>query len=603
MKITPNSTLYLLKNVPLDINNNFTLDFNNINQQSNFFDNLIDSTFDINEGYSYIRDTQTLKVQANCDDLFGINYLYFMNNNKRYYAFITKKDYINPNCTAISFKIDVLQSFMFDYEIDESFVEREHQERFNQELKPIYNTQQENLEIGKNYEVKAKKQFFTGEKDTNQNVVWYYIYAKEPLGELIPTYGGTIETDTFPTELRPNNFWQGLSTGFYIYLLSQALPIKSRYPSIDYFQMDILKPYIESAKVVKIVASRYCPKNINWDNDENMFNIDSEINGGAQIKLCRSFFNTDPSNINTKILLKVEEFYSDKFGRDYEIDDIIKAPILSIENKKSIDNEPKLNTSPYSLLRLNLFNKYANLERENFKEGLKFRLTQGIGNVTNLVVQPLNYLGEDNGNFTIIKSETDNQINLRTDAWEIYQSQNSASINGGLAVAGAQIIAGIGMGVMTGGFGLAMAGQSIVNFAGQVGNKLLKEQDIKNTPDEVVTTNDSFTPVLFNEMLANIEFIEIKDNFKNIVFNYFFHYGYKCNEFKKPNVKSRYYFNYIKTIGANIKSNIDNDFITEIRTIFDNGITIWHYRDSNSFKGVNNYEYENVEISLMEVTQ
>lgn len=603
MKITPNSTLYLLKNVPLDINNNFTLDFNNIIQQSNFFDNLIDSTFDINEGYSYFRDSQILKVQANCDDLFGINYLYFINNNKRYYAFITKKDYINPNCTAIGFKIDVLQSFMFDYEIDESFVEREHQERFNQELKPIYNTQQENLEIGKNYEVKDKKQFFTGEKDSNQNVVWYYIYAKEPLGDLIPTYGGTIETDTFPTELRPNNFWQGLSTGFYIYLLSQALPIKSRYPSIDCFQMDIIKPYIESPKVVKIVASRYCPKNINWDNDENIFNIDSEINGGARIKLCRSFFNTDPSNINTKILLKVEEFYSDKFGRDYEIDDIIKPPILSIENKKSIDNEPKLNTAPYSLLRLNLFNKYANLDRENFKEGLKFRLTQGIGNVTNLVIQPLNYLGEDNGNFTIIKSETDNQINLRTDAWENYQSQNSASINGGLAVAGAQIIGGIGMGIMTGGFGLAMAGQSIVNFAGQVGNKLLKEQDIKNTPDEVVTTNDSFTPVLFNEMLANIEFIEIKDNFKNIVFNYFFHYGYKCNEFKKPNVKSRYYFNYIKTIGANIKSNIDNDFITEIRSIFDNGITMWHYRDSNTFKGVNNYDYENVEISLMEVPQ
>lgn len=604
MKITPNSTLYLLKNVPLDINNNFTLDFNNINQQNNFFDNLIDSTFDINEGYNYIRDTQSLKVQANCDDLFGLNYLYFMNNNKRYYAFITKKDYINPNCTAISFKIDVLQSFMFDYSIDESFVEREHQDRFTSDLKPIYNTHQENLEIGKNYEVKDKKQFFTGEKDTNQNVVWYYIYAKEPLGKLSAIYGGEWEEDTFPTELRPKGSWQGLSTGFYVYLLSQALPVKAGYSNAKTIFMDIIAPYIESPKVVKIVASRYCPKNINWSTEEEQFVIDKDTtNGGVDIRFCRSFFNPDPSNITNKMLLKVETFIADNFGRDYVIEDIIKAPILSIENKKSVENEPKLNTAPYSLLRLNLFNKYANLERENFKEGLKFRLTQGIGNVTNLVVQPLKYLGEDNGNFSIIKSESDNQINLRTDAWENYQSQNSASINGGLAVAGAQIIGGIGMGIMTGGFGLAMAGQSIVNFAGQVGNKLLKEQDIKNTPDEVVTTNDSFTPVLFNEMLANIEFIEIKENFKNIVFNYFFHYGYKCNEFKKPNVKSRYYFNYIKTIGANIKSNIDNDFITEIRIIFDNGITIWHYRDSNTFKGVNNYDYENMEISLMEDPQ
>ena len=41
------------------------------------------------------------------------------------------------------------------------------------------------------------------------------------------------------------------------------------------------------------------------------------------------------------------------------------------------------------------------------------------------------------------------------------------------------------------------------------------------------------------------------------LYNYFYHYGYKANIFKSPNIRSRYYFNYIKTIGVNIKSNID----------------------------------------------
>ena len=115
MQTIPNSTLYLCKNVELDPNYNYTIDFENITAQANYFDSKIATEFEINEGYSYIRDSQSLKVQANIDDLLGINYLFYNNGNKRYYAFITKKEYINPTCTSLTFKLDVLQSFMFNY--------------------------------------------------------------------------------------------------------------------------------------------------------------------------------------------------------------------------------------------------------------------------------------------------------------------------------------------------------------------------------------------------------------------------------------------------------------------------------------------------------
>ena len=42
------------------------------------------------------------------------------------------------------------------------------------------------------------------------------------------------------------------------------------------------------------------------------------------------------------------------------------------------------------------------------------------------------------------------------------------------------------------------------------------------------------------------------------------------------------------------------NFRAEIANIFNNGITIWHYRNATTFKGVNNYDYENVETNLME---
>ena len=109
MQTIPNSTLYLCKNVDLDPNYNYTIDFDNITAQANYFDSKIATEFEINEGYSYVRDTQALKVQANIDDLLGINYLFYNNGNKRYYAFITKKEYISSTCTSLSFKLDVLQ--------------------------------------------------------------------------------------------------------------------------------------------------------------------------------------------------------------------------------------------------------------------------------------------------------------------------------------------------------------------------------------------------------------------------------------------------------------------------------------------------------------
>ena len=50
--------------------------------------------------------------------------------------------------------------------------------------------------------------------------------------------------------------------------------------------------------------------------------------------------------------------------------------------------------------------------------------------------------------------------------------------------------------------------------------------------------------------------------------------------------------------GANIVSNISNDAIQKLKDIFDNGVTIWHFRNTVTFKGLFNYEYENLEMSI-----
>ena len=54
-------------------------------------------------------------------------------------------------------------------------------------------------------------------------------------------------------------------------------------------------------------------------------------------------------------------------------------------------------------------------------------------------------------------------------------------------------------------------------------------------------------------------------------------YGYKQNRVMTINTQDRYYYNYIKTVGINIEAtNIPRNHLEEIKSIFDNGVTIWH---------------------------
>lgn len=603
MKITPNSTLYLLKNVPLDINNNFTIDFNNITQQNNYFDNLIDSTFDNNEGYSYIRDTQSLKIQANCDDLFGINYLYYKNNGKRYYAYITKKEYINPNCTAINFKIDVLQTFMFDYAIEESFIDREHQDRLKKGTRskylPVYNSKQENINYGDEYVVNKSTDNIKLGGSTPLD--YYIIISKEPLHVASTANdGGTlisgIESSTF--------IYLGSTRTWGVEIISPRENESGVYDSIY-----IHKEIYQNPNILSIKPLLNYPDAIYWDNENRRLVIDlTKVKGNSgNLVLSSEYvtlkgssnYNLIYFNIVTTLLLQSTSYV--------ELENKLFYGKLSINNPKNIRYETKLDCYPYSFMRFNLMGKYKNyhIDRLNIEydgtnhKKFKYILGQSL-NINGGVVAKVDNNSDFSDDILISKLP---ELNLKTDAWQNYLLNNRASINGGLAVNLGTSLLSAGLGVATGGDGLAFAGGQAIGLLGQVANEMIKRDDIKNQPDGMRPASDDISTLSMAHQLQSWQLVTIKDEYKESIFNYFYRFGYKCNDFKKPNVRSRYYFNYIKTIGANIKSNIDNDFITEIRSIFDNGITIWHYRDSNTFKGVNNYDFENVELSIMEVTQ
>lgn len=127
MYINPNSTIKILNNVPLDNTYEHTIYFASSSAQSSYFSGLAKYTF---EAQSYQRVKRGyIRVATNAENLYDCNYLMFQNSafgTKWFYAFIKSVEYINIAVSEIEFEIDVMQTWHFNYNLQECFVEREH---------------------------------------------------------------------------------------------------------------------------------------------------------------------------------------------------------------------------------------------------------------------------------------------------------------------------------------------------------------------------------------------------------------------------------------------------------------------------------------------
>ena len=98
--------------------------FSTKEEQDTYFNSLPKIYYDL-EG-DYIRENEPFMVELSHQYLVenNINYIKFNNGYRDIYGFIVEKRYENDEVTEIIFEIDVIQTFMFDFEIKKSFVER-----------------------------------------------------------------------------------------------------------------------------------------------------------------------------------------------------------------------------------------------------------------------------------------------------------------------------------------------------------------------------------------------------------------------------------------------------------------------------------------------
>lgn len=603
------STLAILKNVGFTNSYEHVIDFENIEAQSNYFDSKIATKLyeDYNE-FKFIRPNYELKVALPYNDLIDYNYCYFINTlkgmSKRFYAFITGIEYVNPVTTKLFLQVDVMQTFMFDYSLLECYVDREHQDRFKKigtKVVPVYNKQIENLEYGTDYKV-VKVDFLTDKVTSNENFnkyIYVFVSSTEPL---IDETGNSI-----PAQI-------GLSTGVYVYMSivkngrrydGAVFNVNTSTGNEYYMSLDsILKKFGDNPSIVSIQILPYNPfefEIVEFINNTLGYKIipkasyriyrNPDITFNVMLEIGLVDITTQKRIINN---LKPANFYN-------------LIPASNINSKPNIDSEPKLKTNPYFYFTLGnqqtspILIKNELLDNET--NNIVYNASIGVNNKERLYIE--NYNNDNLGFHNNIINNSNNELALRTDAYKEYMSQNKASSIAGVALPVLATIAGILLAPATGGASAVAAagliGGGLVSTASVIGKDFAKKMDLKQAPDTLKTSGNNIVfDYLAGNFWYNITAFEIEESAKERLFKYFMHFGYKASEFKVPNTKSRYYYNFIRLLDVNLESDLDQSTQEKIRDIYKNGVTFWHYRDESSFKGIKNYNYENVELTLME---
>lgn len=184
--IIPNSEVRLIKNVPFSNNYKNVIQFNDKTSQENYFKGLPNILAD---DFKYVRNNGTIKVPYYRDEILEYNYLMFKNKtygDKYFYAFITNISYINPNTSAISFELDVFQTWFMDVEFKPSYVEREHCQRWNSDGTPVINTIPEGLDYGSEYVYKGHTRLY--DKTNNNKIKWLVIASTIDEEDLVGEY-------------------------------------------------------------------------------------------------------------------------------------------------------------------------------------------------------------------------------------------------------------------------------------------------------------------------------------------------------------------------------------------------------------------------------
>lgn len=529
MTITPQGNIYLCK-TPLKNDYKNQLTFTSLTAQQTYFNSTIQHTYN---NYTYIKKDNVVNISENIDKIIDCNYLFYKNTgftNKYYYCFITNMEYVNENCTRVTFETDVFQTWQFAINYNKCFVEREH---VNNDAVGLH-TIPENLETG---EYICNEHY---KDETMDNYASDLCFVMASTSEPI---AGEAK-DTQASSAIYNGIYTGLS--YYEYEATDAIDI-------------MLEIFANNGKTDAINGIFMAPKwlaplsgdiyrSVKQSNAPSTFNINvskqTTLNGytprNNKLKCFPYNYLLLSNNIGQNSILHYEKF-SDGSNATFKVNGVLN-PGCSI------------NITPTN------YNGSASSDNDAIGLG-KFPICNFQNDMyTNWLTQnSVNVLGQ-----TI----TSDDINIA--------SNGLSALAGTITNVAVGNYAGAGMSVASGftGISSALMQQKQHNMISPTINGQLNSGDVN-----VASGNNTFH---FYKMSVKKEYAQIIDE-------YFDMFGYKVNDVKVPNITGRRNWNYVKTIECNFTGDIPQADLNIIKQMFNNGVTMWHnpstmynYSNSNS---------------------
>lgn len=236
----------------------------------------------------------------------------------------------------------------------------------------------------------------------------------------------------------------------------------------------------------------------------------------------------------------------------------------------------------------------------DFKYGIKYDSI-----IDNSILRKSNSYGEQ-----YIKNSTQLEYNQRIQKRNSDFEKFSSIVNliSGITQTGIGIFSGGGIGGLNIGNGISNISSSIQNFNSSNDNLkilLAQQQDLKNTPNKLI--GNSNNEMVTNKLSNNSIFL-VKQKLLSFIYysisQYFHIYGYNINSiWDNPNnyLNTRYYFDYLKieSIYENFNEEISGPERQVILNSLANGIHIWYVRDLETFKGIKNFNVNNVEMEFL----
>ncbi|WP_278871616.1 hypothetical protein [Leyella stercorea] len=571
--IVPNSDVYILKNVPLEPSFDHTIWFDSPEQQATAFTTYaLAFYFDKVSYQRYPRPYITLDKTA--DDLFDCNYMMFRNTaygTKWFYAFITQVEYISNTTSRIYYSIDPMQTYLFDVNVDQCWVEREHAmtDAIGDNLIP------ESFELGEYvFDADYFPQIF--EKS-------HYTIC------ILATWKATYKDNKWVIEDASSGGVGGVDSGIYTGLTKNTFDYDPDNPqSAPHNANAVIEAATKANKADGIVSITMYPKFfMNWS-----------ITGDLADGLVPYKMNGIPAFTGT------------------------------FDGYKPKNN--KLYTSPFCGVYVdNLQGNAANYAYEYFtdRKPLFYIVGASNGNLECSSV-PINYKGLPSNYQEAMIMGGFPQCAWNVDTFKAWIAQNKYAIAAGVATTAIDTVktvalaaaglgaAGeaVGMASITTGAGSAKTAQAAAqydkayqnmqnvayNAQGDVLNKTINlVAQVKTASTQPNHSRGQQSSSIYCAMgVQGFHYMpyRIQGQFARVIDDFFSMFGYKTNRLKVPNRNGRKAWNYVKTCGCTLTGSAPADVTAALVQIYDRGITFWRCIDlsaGNPFTRVGNYSLDN----------